>query len=219
MVSVGDAGAVVGDGDLAGLGRDRDCNLRRDLGLLGDIEPVVDQLLHGDERPALGPVTGLNDQLALAAEVEQAAGGEDLADEALWRGGHLRARSRIGAQRFKAGAQGEACVGHRASSHSGTVPGGSGRRRKRWRAPVTVQHRRRPVDRDDLAAVEQHHQAHAVEPRGRAPSWQPNTSRSDQPQRIASAAQRSRKAPVASTIRCQRSGQNPVGGGIVQSAA
>jgi hypothetical protein len=78
----GDAGAIVGDGDLARLGRDRDCNLRRDLGFLGDIEPVVDQLFHGNKRPALGPVTGLNDQLALAAEVEQAAGGENLADEA-----------------------------------------------------------------------------------------------------------------------------------------
>ena len=85
-----DAGAVVGDGDLAGLGRDRDCNLRRDLGLLGDVEPVVDQLLHGDERPALGPVTGLNDQLPLAAEVEQAGGGENLADEARRRRSHIR---------------------------------------------------------------------------------------------------------------------------------
>src|SRR3954466_14727510 len=47
----------------------------------------------------------------------------------------------------------------------------------------------------------------------------PNTSRLLQPHRIASPAQRSRKAPVASMIRCQRSGQKPAGGGIAQSAA
>src|SRR5205085_11992204 len=48
---------------------------------------------------------------------------------------------------------------------------------------------------------------------------QPNTSRSDQPQRIASDAQRSRNDPAASMIRCQRSGEKPDGGGIEDSAA
>ena len=66
-----DAGAVVFDDDLAGLARYRNRDLRRDAGLLGTVDPVVDQLLDDDERPVLDPVAGLRDQLALGAEFEQ----------------------------------------------------------------------------------------------------------------------------------------------------
>ena len=43
--------------------------------------------------------------------------------------------------------------------------------------------------------------------RSGASGWQPNTSRSVQPERIASPAQRPRKAPVASMMRSQRAGR------------
>ena len=45
---------------------------RRDLGLLGGVEGVVDQLLEDDQQPFIGAVAGLVDEFALAAELHQA---------------------------------------------------------------------------------------------------------------------------------------------------
>ena len=67
-------GAVVGDGDPVLV--DADGDLRRGPGFLAGVEPVVDQLLEDDERPVLGLVPGLRDQLLAAAEIEQPAGAE-----------------------------------------------------------------------------------------------------------------------------------------------
>ena len=69
-----DAGAVVGDGDPGGV--DPDGDLGPDLGLLAGVEGVVDQLLQHDQRPCVGLVPGLRDQLLPATEVQEPAGAE-----------------------------------------------------------------------------------------------------------------------------------------------
>src|SRR4030095_10887820 len=55
---------------------DADGDLRRGAGFLAGVERVVDQLLEAHERPVLGLVPGLCDQLLAAAEVEQSAGAQ-----------------------------------------------------------------------------------------------------------------------------------------------
>ena len=103
------------------------------------------------------------------------------------------------AARFRAAAAGGGSAGGRRSRSRG--------RRRPGRSP-------RP--RSGRAAD----QAHAIEPGGgRLLMAAEHVEVSDQPQRIASAAQRSRKIPAASMIRCHRSGEKPVGGGIAESAA
>jgi Protein of unknown function (DUF763) len=63
-------------------------------GFLASVECVVDELLEDDQRPVLGLVPGLRDQLLAAAEIEQPAGAErgslQGARVALRRGGHGR---------------------------------------------------------------------------------------------------------------------------------
>ena len=56
-----DAGPVVAHPDLAAC--DSDPDHRRDAGFLAGIERVVDQLLYDDQRPVVGLVAGLCDQL------------------------------------------------------------------------------------------------------------------------------------------------------------
>ena len=74
-----DARAIVGDDDLPVA--DLDADHRRDAGFLGGVERVVDQFLENDERPLIGAVADLLDQLALGAEIEQAGRSERLALE------------------------------------------------------------------------------------------------------------------------------------------
>ena len=52
---------------------DTDGDLRRGAGFLAGVERVVDQLLEDDERPVLGLVPGLRNQLLATAEIEQPA--------------------------------------------------------------------------------------------------------------------------------------------------
>ena len=75
------------------------------------------------------------------------------------------------------------------------------------------------IDADDLAAIEQQHEPHCVKPGV-------GTIRVDAKHVEIRPAAADRfggptveENPTASTIRCQRSGENPVGAGIVESAA
>jgi hypothetical protein len=58
---------------------DLDADHWRRAGFLGSVEGVVSQLLENNERPLIGAVADLLDQLALSAEVEQTGGLECLA--------------------------------------------------------------------------------------------------------------------------------------------
>src|SRR5262249_1785485 len=96
----GEAACIVDDGDGAVL-IDDDLDLGRDLVLLAGIERIVEQLLDQHQRPLLYRVTGLVDQLLLAAELHQAGDAEGDARElmpALGRSRHnrynLRSRDR-----------------------------------------------------------------------------------------------------------------------------
>ena len=80
------ARAVVTDDD-AGV-RDFDHDDRRNAGLLAGIERVVDELLLDDERPIIGVVAGLVDELFFRAELGQARSREDEAVQSGGRG-HL----------------------------------------------------------------------------------------------------------------------------------
>ena len=74
IVAGRDAGAVVADRDAVLL--DRDGDVRRDSGLLGGIEGVVEKLLEDDQRPVVDVVSGLRDQLLDRREVEEPRGRE-----------------------------------------------------------------------------------------------------------------------------------------------
>jgi hypothetical protein len=74
-----DAGPVVGDDDLAALGRDDDLDHRRDAELLGNVDAVVDQLFDDDKRPVFDGVPGQRNQLPFGAEFGEAACAERLA--------------------------------------------------------------------------------------------------------------------------------------------
>ena len=63
--------AIVADDD-AGV-RDDDLNNRSNAGLLGGIEAVVNELFQDDERPIVGVMAGLVDELLFRAELGQAA--------------------------------------------------------------------------------------------------------------------------------------------------
>ena len=67
---------------------DLDADHRRGAGFLGSVEGVVGQFLENDERPLVGAVADLFDQLALGAEVEQA--GKSGTSLAAGRGGRWR---------------------------------------------------------------------------------------------------------------------------------
>jgi hypothetical protein len=73
-----DAGAVVGDDDLATLNRNLDRDRRRDVMFLGDVRRVIDELFEDDQRPVADRVAGLRDQLPFWAELEKPACGERL---------------------------------------------------------------------------------------------------------------------------------------------
>src|ERR1051325_4474462 len=108
----------------------------------------------------------------------------------------------------------------RARSQSETVCGGNGRRRYRCAAPVGE---RRSAPSGSMPTISSRWSRspspmQSTRLSGAAASA-PNTSRSVQPATIASAAHRSRNAPAASTILCQRSGEKPWGAGIEDSAA
>ena len=55
---------------------DRNGDVRRDSGLLGGIEGVVEKLLEDDQRPVVDVVSGLRDQLLDRREVEEPRGRE-----------------------------------------------------------------------------------------------------------------------------------------------
>jgi hypothetical protein len=79
---------VVGDDDLATLGRYFDADLRRDPGFFRRVQRVIDQFLEDDQRPVLDVVTGLRDQLFPAAELCEPRGFE--CDALQGRRGRLR---------------------------------------------------------------------------------------------------------------------------------
>ena len=79
----GQAGTVVLDGDPALVDRDRDH--RRDAGLLGGVDRVVEQFLQDHDRPRIAIVADLGDQLLLRGEIEETAGTKG---RALKRGDH-----------------------------------------------------------------------------------------------------------------------------------
>ena len=66
---------------------DLDADHRRGAGFLGSVEGVVSQFLENHERPLVGGVANLLDQLALGAEVEQPGCPERLALQDVWGAG------------------------------------------------------------------------------------------------------------------------------------
>jgi hypothetical protein len=76
-----------------------------------------------------------------------------------------------------------------------------------------------PIDADHLSAVEQQHQAHGIEPPIGCIGIATEQVEIAPSAAYSLVAQRSMKRPAASTMRRHRSGENPVGADIEDSAA